>query len=133
MQRILLAYDGTEPARTALDMAASLATSFDARVTVVSVVPVSPGRAPMDPWDDREAHEEELREAARLLTEKGVAFDLLEPLGNVPRTIERIAGEGDYDAVVIGSRDLGPVERLLQGSVSEHVATHAPTTVVVAR
>jgi nucleotide-binding universal stress UspA family protein len=133
MQRILLAYDGTDAARKALDTAATFATTFGASITVISVVPVHPGRAPMDPWDDREAHTEELREAAGLLRERGVTFDLSEPLGDVPRTIERIADEGDYDLVVIGSRNLGAVGRLFQGSVSEHVATHAATTVVVAR
>jgi nucleotide-binding universal stress UspA family protein len=133
MQRILLAYDGTDAARKALDTAATFATTFDASITVVSVVPVHPGRAPMDPWDDRDVHTEELREAAGLLRERGVSFDLIEPLGDVPRTIERIADEGDYDLIVVGSRNLGAVGRLLQGSVSEHVATHASTTVVVAR
>jgi nucleotide-binding universal stress UspA family protein len=34
---------------------------------------------------------------------------------------------------VVGSRNLGAVERLLQGSVSEHIASHAATTVLVAR
>lgn len=133
MQRILLAYDGTDAARKALDQAATFATTFDASITVVSVVPVHPGRSPMDPWDGRDVHDEELREAAGLLRERGVTFDLIEPLGDVPRTIERIADEGDYDVIVVGSRNLGAVGRLLQGSVSEHVATHASTTVVVAR
>jgi nucleotide-binding universal stress UspA family protein len=35
--------------------------------------------------------------------------------------------------VVLGTRDLGAVSRFLQGSVSEHVATHAKATVVIAR
>lgn len=37
------------------------------------------------------------------------------------------------DTVVIGTRGLGAIGRMLQGSVSEHVATHASTTAVVAR
>ncbi len=133
MQRILLAFDGTDAARKALDTAATFATTFGATITVVSVVPVHPGRAPMDPWDDRDVHAQELLEAAGLLRERGVPFDLLEPVGDVPRTIERIAHEGDYDLIVVGSRNLGSVERLLQGSVSEHIASHAATTVLVAR
>ena len=40
---------------------------------------------------------------------------------------------GRFDTIVIGSRGLGAVSRFLQGSVSEHVATHANATVVVAR
>jgi nucleotide-binding universal stress UspA family protein len=32
---------------------------------------------------------------------------------------------------VLGSRGLGAIDRMLQGSVSEHVATHAEATVVI--
>ena len=39
MKRILVAYDGGEPAHRALDMAADLATHYEATVGVVSVVP----------------------------------------------------------------------------------------------
>ncbi len=49
------------------------------------------------------------------------------------RAIERTAQEGGYDTIVIGNRGLSTVERVLHGSVSEHVATHAKTTVVIAR
>ena len=48
-------------------------------------------------------------------------------------TIERIVNEGGYDVVVVGSRGLGPLSRFLEGSVSEHVATHAEATVIIAR
>lgn len=132
-QRILLAYDGTAAAVKALDTAATFATTFGAAITVVSVVPTRAGRAPTDPWDDRAVHAAELKEAEGLLAEVGVTCELLEPSGDVPRTIERIAEEGAFDMIVVGSRDLGSVERLLLGSVSEHVASHASTTVVVAR
>ena len=52
MKRILVAFDGGEPARRALDTAIDLANRFEALISVVSVVPYHPGRAPMDPWDD---------------------------------------------------------------------------------
>lgn len=133
MQRILLAYDGGEPAQKALEMAADLAEKYGATLTVVSVVPVHPGRAPIDPWDDREVHEQELREAARALRERGIEPELIESSGDPAKTIERIAGERAVDAVVVGARGLGMLGRILQGSVSEHVATHATTTVIVAR
>ena len=38
-----------------------------------------------------------------------------------------------FDTIVLGSRGLGTFGRMLQGSVSEHVATHARATVVIAR
>lgn len=133
MKKILLAYDGGEPAKRALERTIELAKGCGAEVGVVSVVPGRPGRAPVDPWDDRTVHAEELLEARRLLRDAGIEADLLEPGGDVPATIERIADERGYDTIVVGSRGLGTLAKVLQGSVSEHVATHAHATVVVAR
>lgn len=133
MERILVAYDGGDAARRALATGIEIAKRFDASITVVSVVPVHPGRAPVDPWDDRAVHAQELQEAKQLLAEQGITAELLEPAGDPAKTIERIAEEGGFDTVVVGSRGLGAVSRFLQGSVSEHVATHAGATVVVAR
>ena len=133
MKRILVAYDGGEPARRALDTAVELAKGFDARISVVSVVPVHPGRAPVDPWDDQVVHANELQEARTILAGQGIEAELLEAAGDPATTIERIAESGDFDTVVVGSRGLGAVLRVLQGSVSEHVATHASVSVLIAR
>jgi len=133
MKKILVAYDGGEPAHRALDMAAELAQKFGATVGVISVVPLHPGRVPVDPWDDRSVHTGELAEARAILVKRGIEPILHEPAGDPAITIEKIAEEDGYDMVVVGSRGLGALSRALQGSVSEHVATHAHATVVVAR
>ena len=133
MKKILVAYDGTESADHALSTAIGLAKAFDAAIGVVSVVPVHPGRAPIDPWDGPSVHAEQLQRARVILAEVGIEAQLHEPSGDPARVIERKAEEGGYDTIVIGNRGLNAVERLLQGSVSEHVATHASTTVVIAR
>jgi nucleotide-binding universal stress UspA family protein len=133
MKKILLAYDGGEPARRALEQTIELATSFGAEVGVISVVPARRGHAPIDPWDDRTVHAEELLEARRALREAGIEAEMLEPGGDVARTIERVADERGYDTIVVGARGPGSLAKVLQGSVSEHVASHAHTTVVVAR
>jgi nucleotide-binding universal stress UspA family protein len=133
MNKILLAYDGGEPAKRALEQTIELARRFSASVGVISVVPVHPGRTPIDPWDDRSVHAEELLEARRLLREVGIEAELLEPGGDPAKTIERIADERGYDTIVVGTRGLNSLARMLQGSVSDHVAAHAHTTVVVAR
>jgi nucleotide-binding universal stress UspA family protein len=133
MKKILVAYDGGQPAGRALDLAAELAQRFEAKIGVVSVVPVRPGRAPIDPWDDRAVHTAELAQARRILAEHGIEAVLYEPEGDPAHTIEQIAEEGGYDTVVVGSRGLGVLSRALQGSVSEHVATHSTATVIVAR
>ncbi len=78
-------------------------------------------------------HASQLAEAKSLLLAKGIEAALIERAGDPAHTIEQIAETGGYDMVVLGSRHLGAVSRVLQGSVSEHVATHAPATVVIAR
>lgn len=133
MEKILLAYDGTKAARRALVTATSLCKAFGASLAVVSVVPRRPGRFPIDPWDDQTAHAQELLEARDLLREAGIEAQLVEPTGDPAETIERIAEEGGFDTIVLGTRGQGALGRVFQGSVSEHVATHAEATVVVAR
>jgi nucleotide-binding universal stress UspA family protein len=133
MKRILVAYDGGEPARHALDTAMDLAAKFDGQLSVISVVPYHPGRSPVDPWDDDRVHAEALAEARRILADRGMTADLIEPIGDPATTIERVAENGGFDTVVVGSRDLGALSRFLQGSVSAHVAAHTNATVVVAR
>lgn len=133
MKKILVAYDGGEAAHKALETAATLAHALGASVGVVSVVPVHAGRLGMDPWDDSEIHAKELSEARRFLHERGIEAQLLEPVGEPAPTIERVAQEGGFDTIVVGSRGLNALERVLQGSVSEHVATHADSTVIVVR
>ena len=117
----------------ALDLAAVMTHKFGASLTVVSVIPTHGGRSPFDPWDDREVPAQELLEAGRLLRGKGIEARLIESVGDVPERIERIATEGDFDAIIVGSRGLSVLGRALQGSVSEHVAANAETTVIVAR
>ncbi len=133
MQKLLLAYDGTEHSRRALELTARMAHKFGADVTVVSVVPTRSGRSPVDPWDDSTVHTQELLEAGRLLREDGIEPHLVETYGIVPETLEKMAEEGGFDAIVVGSRGLSMFERALQGSVSEHVAANAGTTVIIAR
>lgn len=133
MQKLLLAYDGTQHSRRALEVAAVMTHKFGASLTVVSVVPTHAGRTPIDPWDDTELHTRELLEAGRLLRDEGIEAQLIESAGDVPERIERIAAQGDFDAVIVGSRGLSTLGRALQGSVSGHVAANADTTVIVAR
>jgi nucleotide-binding universal stress UspA family protein len=133
MKKILVAYDGTEGADLALTTAIEIAKAFEASVAVISVVPRHPGRAPVDPWDDRPVHAEQLRRAKAILVEAGIEPELLEPSGDPATVIEEVANAGGYDTIIVGSRGLGAIGRVLQGSVSEHGATHAKATVIVAR
>jgi nucleotide-binding universal stress UspA family protein len=126
--KILVAYDGGEPAQRALELTTELATKFEAEVAVISVVPV-----PIEPWDDAAAHQAQLAEAKAFLTERGIEPKLIEWAGVPAPAIEQVAEANGYDLVVVGSRGLGAISRFLQGSVSEQLATHGTTPVLIAR
>ena len=133
MQHILVAYDGGEPARRALDTAIDLAKQFNASLAIVSVIPRRAGRMPVDPWDDKPVHDRELMDAREIATRQGIKAELIESSGDPARTIERVAQMGRFDTIVVGTRDQAALARFFQGSTSAHVATHAQATVVIAR
>ena len=133
MKKILLAYDGGEPARRALETAGELARAFHAPLSVVSVVSEGAGRLAGDPREDASAHARELQEAKRLLAEMGLEVELLEPSGDPARRIAQIAEEGGFDTIVLGSGGRVPIGEAPRGRVSRHLVDHAIATVVVAR
>jgi nucleotide-binding universal stress UspA family protein len=130
-RRILIAYDGSEQARRALDYAIQLAGLCGAGLGVVSVVPVHAGRIDLDPWDDAVVHSSELREARDIILRAAITPTLHEPFGDVAEAIVRTARDGGYDHIVMGSRHLGLFDRILRGSVSEAVVTEATSMVTI--
>jgi nucleotide-binding universal stress UspA family protein len=133
MKRILVAYDGDEPAHRALERGAELAEAFGAELGVVSVTPWRDGRLPGHVWDDAEVHANALKSASDWLSRNGLSATLLSPAGDPGKTIETVAEAGDFDTIVVGTRGVGSIGRFMQGSVSEHLATNSKATVVIAR
>jgi nucleotide-binding universal stress UspA family protein len=133
MKKILVAFDGDEPAHLALERGAELAQAFGAELGVVSVTPWRRGRLAMDVWADTEDQGRALQAAGDWLRQRGISATLLSPGGDPADMIERVAEAHDFDTIVVGTRDLGPVGRLMDRSVSEHVATNAKATVVIVR
>lgn len=54
-------------------------------------------------------------------------------LAHLGSEIVRIATDGGYDVIVVGSHGSGFVKRVLVGSVSGHVVHHATCPVLVVR
>ena len=87
----------------------------------------------MDVSADVEAHAKVLKSASDWLSQRGLSATLLSPIGNPGRTIEEVAEDGNFDTIIVGTRGLGAIGRFIEGSVSEHLATNAKATVVIAR
>jgi nucleotide-binding universal stress UspA family protein len=133
MTKILLAYDGFEHSRHALEEVAKLAVGEQGQVTILSVVPAdargskSGGHVGLRPH----AHEDVAR-AHQYLREHGVESEMKMDHGDPAEQILAEAKAGGYDLLVVGSRGRGPVARLLLGSVSTELVENAPCPVLVA-
>ena len=131
--KILLAYDGFEHSRHALEEAAELADGGTGDVTVMSVVPPdargskSGGHVGLRPH----AHEDVAR-AHEFLRERGIPTEMKIAHGEPATEIISEARKGAYDLIVVGSRKRGAVARALLGSVSAELAERAPCPVLVA-
>jgi nucleotide-binding universal stress UspA family protein len=126
MKTILVAYDDTEPSRRALDRAASLAEAFGSRVLVTSIAPLvhsSPRSVTqIDRGGGVGTHTDEVRRAQAVLEERGIAAESVTAAGDPASSIAQLADDRGADLVVIGTRGVGPVQRLLGLSVSQAVS-----------
>lgn len=133
--KILVAYDGSESAKRALDHAAGLSQN-GASISVISVAEELPqfGRAAamLVPEEDTERRRE-LVEAESSLKERGIDAKLVERVGDPAEKIIDEAEREHVDLVVMGSRGLNTAQRWLLGSVSTKVVQHAPCNVFVVR
>jgi nucleotide-binding universal stress UspA family protein len=130
--KILLAYDGFEHSRHALEEAAELANGGD--VKIVSVVPEADARASKaggHRWLAPHAHHD-VAIAHRFLAERGIDSDMKIAYGDPATEIRKEAAAGEFDVIIVGSRDQRALGRLLLGSVSKALLEEAPCPVLVA-
>jgi nucleotide-binding universal stress UspA family protein len=135
MKTIVLGYDDTPASQRALQRAASLAQAFGSQLIVTSVVPIilSAGRSagPLDSTDPPEKHAQELAAARSHLEGAGIQAEYVSAVGDPADTIVELAKERNADLIVVGTRELNVLQRLLGQSVSEAVTHHAPCDVLI--
>jgi nucleotide-binding universal stress UspA family protein len=126
--RILIAYDGSEPSKHALNQGVSLASLTDSDITILSVVPnimipiyseegleVSPASSAQE----MVGYQEELKKhysnnIAKASDEiagtyPGIKVETMLLDGKPSQTIVDVAKEGVFDLIVIGSRGIGGI------------------------
>ena len=144
-RRVLVATDGSEHATLAVRAAADLSNRADAELHVVHVRKPLPVQSslPRSAYFDRvfeeyaDLYEEETwqlmrRQVFRAKAEGANVADAHLREGWAAEEITGLARKVPADLVVVGSRGVGPLERLVKGSVSERVVRLAacPTLVV---
>ena len=134
MKTILLAYEERPASRDVVERAAELAKAFSAKVIVTSVAPVlhTKGQGPWDPADPPSRHRDEVGEAVERLAYLGVTdVEAVVTAGEPAHAIVELADERHADLIVLGAHDGGLVSRLIGSSVSDAVAHHAHTDVLI--
>lgn len=136
-RRIAVAYDGSPEARAALETAATLASAWEAKVSLLCAVErinptVLPAGATVLNAADLEERE---RGRAEKLLEEGLVSLVPEIAGErhllhgSPVHVIPEASE-DFDLLVLGSRGYGPLRRTLLGSASRGIVDRARCSVL---
>jgi nucleotide-binding universal stress UspA family protein len=131
---VLIAYDGSEPSRRALDRVRTFMPN--ASVAVVSVAaPVyrDPTLVKFADATEEKRQQAAIAEAKALLSESGITAQSAAPVGDEASEIVRIADESGADLIVLGARGLNPLKRLVLGSVSTRVLHQASCDVLVVK
>ena len=141
LQGIIVAVDGSAPARVAVDWAARDAAMRRVPLTLVHVLP----GAMMQSWIQAPLpaayYEDEKEEARRILDDARAVVDAATADTPLPGVSEKVLSgqpvptladlSKDADMLVVGARGLGKWERRLLGSVSTGLVQHAHCPVAV--
>jgi universal stress protein E len=130
---ILCGVDGSNTSIETAGLAARIAVASGAELRLQNVVPVFEGDEREWTLDDDEPDPTEIESAAQVARAAGARPIRERALGRPEYAILEAAERERSDLVVVGSRGLSGVARVLLGSVSEYVATHAHCSVLVVR
>ncbi len=133
--RIVVGYDGSAGGKRALERVVSLHGEGDTVLVVAAAesharTGITEQGAHLDP-SEIARRRSDLEEARAFLAERGVEAETLEAQGD-PGSVILHAAKG-ADLIVVGSRGLNPIQRVLLGSVSSKIVHRAECDVLVVR
>ncbi len=120
--RLLACTDGSKLAACAVKLGAYLAGNLNAELTVLSVARSE---------ELVEIAEKNVEEGAEIAREQGASVRTLVKVGKVRDTILEVSR--NQDMLLLGSRGLSKLQRLLMGHVSLAMVAHADTNVFVVK
>jgi len=128
IMKILVGYDGSNVAASALRLAARHAKAFDAEVHIVTSLVKAGDRE----LDQITASEKGLEQAHTLFEQEGVRCDthlLIRGLTSGEDLVQ-FAKENDIDEIIVGVKRRSKVGKLLMGSTAQYVILKSPCPVV---
>lgn len=142
LERVMVAFDGSESSRAAAALAFELAAGRGARLTLVHVLELpdlSPDTVQVAPGIERliELTEEDWRGrlaglAAEAPAEASVDTAVIRAEKAAPGLLELLGSRGG-DVLVAGTHGVGGLKRQLLGSVSQQLLAHAPCSMLLVR
>ncbi|MFN2489253.1 MAG: universal stress protein [Actinomycetota bacterium] len=138
-ERLLIAYDGSEGARKALEVGLGMARDDRAAVTVLAIEAHLPhyGATVGEVNEELEREESEskalLEEARALAATHDVPIETEIRAGHAAQTIVAVAKENDADLIVIGHSGHSGVWGSLLGTTAERVSRHSDRSVLIVR
>ena len=138
MKSFLVAVDGSEGSKAAVDEAIALASDLDASLTFVCVRK-PPSSVFGHPYYERQLSQglgysrQAIAEAVETARAAGIKSDGEIIEGNPADEIVSLADNRDADLVIVGSRGHGALAGALLGSVSREIVQHASVPVLVAK
>lgn len=137
VKRIIVGYDGSDPAKRAFDFALELAGLYQAALVVLSVAQL-PEPATMVESSAlldtaTEHYEKEFVKLRAAAESAGVPLETRVVVGHVGEQVVHHAAQEHADLIVVGHRGKSLIQRWLLGSVSKRVISYAPCSVLVVR
>lgn len=128
VMRILVGYDGSKSAQTALTVAIDHARAFSAHVTLLTSL--TGGTATTS--EDIKQAQKELESAQSGLEHEGISCDIhLLVKGSTPgEDIVDFADKNNVDEIIIGIKKMSKVGKLVFGSTAQHVILEASCPVL---
>jgi nucleotide-binding universal stress UspA family protein len=138
-RKILLAYDGSEGADTALNAGINLAKIHRAELWALAVQEKLPRfSGTIDEVQEEKQFADEqygkLLDAAKVRAKTaGIELKTLMRPGHPAQTVVAVAKEGKFDLVLVGHSGLSGVWAAFLGTTAEKVSRHAPCSVLIVR
>jgi nucleotide-binding universal stress UspA family protein len=132
--RVLVAYDGSEVSRRALDRVISfMKTAEIGLVTVARPIYRDPRYTGYADPSTEEEQRKLLFDARDMLQREGITATGYAPVGDPAEQILATAREFEAELIVLGARSLGTLERFVLGSVSTKVMHEGECDVLIVK